>query len=64
MSTDVMKKIIVKISPLLTALFNLCMYEGVFPDILKVSRTVPIFKNGPLEDVSSYKASNTDTCFW
>lgn len=30
----------------LTALFNVCIAEGVFPDIFKCSRVIPLFKKG------------------
>lgn len=34
---------------------NICLQSGVFPGVLKVSRTVPIFKKGDPTSISSYR---------
>ena len=39
----VIKSIADIISPCLSCLFNNCLVEGKFPDILKIARVVPIF---------------------
>lgn len=55
MSAVFLKRIITIMAPTLTYLFNLCLEEGTFPDVLKLNKTVPIFKKGPKDSVSSYR---------
>ena len=43
------------ISPILKELFNQCIYQGTFPDILKIAEIVPIFKSGFTELYSNYR---------
>ena len=43
------------ISPTVAALLNNCMYAGVFPDILKIARVVPLHKAGNRNDISNYR---------
>lgn len=42
------------ISPL-TILFNQCLRENVFPDILKISKVVPIPKGGAMDEETNYR---------
>ena len=44
-----------EISVPMSHIFNLSIKEGIFPDCLKVSKTVPIFKNGDHLDVNNYR---------
>ena len=37
----------------LTDVVNKCLEEGLFPEQLKISKIVPIYKKGELEDPSS-----------
>ena len=39
----------------LALLFNLSFSSGVFPDLLKISKTIPIFKKGSRLQVSNYR---------
>ncbi|XP_046684790.1 uncharacterized protein LOC124370547 [Homalodisca vitripennis] len=55
MSVDVLRRVIYSIAPALTDLINLCLSEGVFPEVLKASRTVPVYKKGPQNEVSSFR---------
>ena len=43
------------ISPTIATLFNNCMYAGVFPDILKIARVVPIYKAGNRNEINNYR---------
>lgn len=55
MSTIVLKHVGDVIAAPLAAVINTCLHHGVFPDVLKVSRTVPIFKKGDPELVLNYR---------
>lgn len=39
----------------LTFIFNLSMEEGVFPESLKISKVIPIFKQGNASDMNNYR---------
>lgn len=39
----------------LTHLANACFEEGIFPDVFKVTRVVPIFKKGNVEEIDNYR---------
>ena len=39
----------------LTILFNLCVEEGSFPDILKIACVTPLYKKGNSEEPSNYR---------
>ena len=43
------------ISPTLAVLLNNCMMSGVFPDILKIARVIPLYKEGDKNDMSNYR---------
>ena len=47
------------ISPHLSKLYNHYMTEGIFPDILKVGKISPIFKNGNREFIENYRPVST-----
>lgn len=54
-SVNLIKHVIDIIAPLLSHLINGCLDFGVFPDVLKVSRTVPVFKKGSCTELASYR---------
>ncbi|XP_054289739.1 uncharacterized protein LOC129005016 [Macrosteles quadrilineatus] len=54
-SCSILKGIIHLICTPLTKLVNLCLLKGSFPDVLKVARTIPIFKKGDPSDPSNYR---------
>ena len=43
------------ISPIISDLFNLCVIKGVFPDCLKVSEIIPVFKKGDKNNPTNYR---------
>jgi hypothetical protein len=43
------------IEPVLTKTINQSMREGVFPDSLKISKIIPIFKGGDAGHVKNYR---------
>lgn len=51
----VLKSIAEEIVEPLTVCLNKCIREGIFPTPLKLSRVVPIFKKGDMENPSSYR---------
>ena len=55
MSPRVLKLFRGKLSPTLDILFNNCMYSGVFPDVLKIARVIPLFKSGDQNDITNYR---------
>jgi hypothetical protein len=54
-SMSLLKKISVNIFVPLSHIFNLSIQQGIFPDKLKISRTVPIFKSGNAELCDNYR---------
>ena len=45
------------IASILTKLYNICISEGSFPNILKLSQIIPIYKKGPKNLCSNYRPS-------
>jgi hypothetical protein len=43
------------LAPVLTRLFNNCMFSGVFPSELKIAKVIPLFKNGKQHLLSNYR---------
>lgn len=50
-----LKLIIDIIAPILTSNFNDCLYRGEFPDILKETVIIPIFKDGDRRKCNNYR---------
>ena len=44
----ILKKTIYVISPILEYLFNLSIFKGKCPNILNISKVIPLFKNGSI----------------
>ena len=55
----ILKKISHVISPLLADIFNHSIDSGIFPDKLKMGRVVPLYKDGPISNVSNYRPITT-----
>lgn len=55
LSVKSISAIIDSIAPLLSTLFNNCIETGVFPDLMKISKVVPIYKSGTKTDPSNYR---------
>ena len=43
------------ISPILCKIFNKCVTLGIFPDVLKIARVVPIYKGGDELQLTNYR---------
>jgi len=43
------------IAPILTKLYNRCIIEGHFPDVLKIAEVKPLHKAGPKNKCSNYR---------
>lgn len=54
-SVTILKSIIYTIAPYLAVIFNDCIAEGIFPDLMKFSKIIPLFKSGNKEDPSNYR---------
>ena len=55
MSIKVCTSIIETIAPYLALIFNLCVDQGVFPDLMKYSKVIPLFKSGDSKDTNNYR---------
>ena len=49
------KKISIEISPILSYLFNRVFSEGVFPNILKIAKVIPLFKKSDKSKPENYR---------
>ena len=49
-----MKFITTVVAPILTDMFNCCIQEGTYPDILKFAPIIPVYKKGDKEKCSNY----------
>ena len=55
MSIGVCTSIVETIAPYLALIFNLCVDQGVFPDLMKYSKVIPLFKSGDSQDSNNYR---------
>jgi len=62
-SPRVVKEVFDIIEYPLLIIFNLSFNNGVFPDLLKLARVVPIFKEGDISKLSNYRPISILTCF-
>ncbi|KAA5569769.1 reverse transcriptase family protein, partial [Pseudomonas aeruginosa] len=54
-SVKVLKSVIDIIASHLVSIFNDCIKCGVFPDLMKHSKVIPLFKSGSTDDPSNYR---------
>ena len=50
------------IAPVLTVMFNKCMSQGKMPNFWKSSIVIPIYKQGPRENVTNYRPISLLSC--
>ena len=43
------------LSPIISVIFNNCMYSGIFPASLKIAKLISIFKAGDINEISNYR---------
>jgi hypothetical protein len=43
------------VSPIIASLINSSLSQGIFPDVLKTSRVIPIYKAGGRDKVINYR---------
>lgn len=55
LSSNLIKQVIDCIVHPLTFCINNCLVRGIFPDVLKVSRVVPVYKKGPRDCPENYR---------
>lgn len=55
LSVKVISSIIDCIAPNLACIFNKCIDSGVFPDLMKHSKVIPLFKVGNTSDPTNYR---------
>jgi hypothetical protein len=54
-STSVIKAIIYEIAPHMAFIFNKCVDDGAFPDLMKCSKLIPLFKSGDKSNPSNFR---------
>ena len=54
-SNKILKYIKHKINKLLVLVLNQMLYTGIFPNALKISKTIPLFKMGDVSNMSNYR---------
>lgn len=55
MSVKICSSVISTLAPYLACIFNECVDEGIFPDLMKHSKVIPLFKAGDKEDPSNFR---------
>lgn len=55
LSTKAIASIIENIAPFLALIFNCCITDGIFPDLMKMSKIIPIYKSGCSKNPSNYR---------
>lgn len=51
----IIKHVIELVSPVISSLFNQSISLGIFPEILKLARVLPLFKSGSLDNLTNYR---------
>ena len=54
-SVKLISHIIDAVAPHLATIFNNCIEYGVFPDLMKFSKVIPIFKSGSTSDLNNFR---------
>ncbi len=62
-SAKVIQKYSDRFVPIIVKLINECLNQNVFPDILKISKITPIFKNGDILNVDNFRPIATLSTF-
>lgn len=55
LSVKTISSIIDVVAPFLADIFNLCIESGTFPDLMKLSKVIPLFKAGDRENSNDYR---------
>lgn len=55
LSVYIISSIIKSIAPFLAIVFNSCVASGVFPDLMKLSKVIPLFKSGSTTDPTNFR---------
>ena len=50
-----LKLVTTVVAPILTDMFNCCIQEGTYPDIIKTAQIIPIYKKSDKEKCSNYR---------
>ena len=59
---EIIRQLGVVIAPLISDIFNECIHLDVFPDLLKIAKVVPMFKDGDKTDPSNYRPISLLSC--
>ena len=54
-SVEILRSIVSVIAPHLALIFNECLVKGQFPNLMKYSKIVPLFKSGERSDPSNFR---------
>lgn len=55
MSVRVISSVVDILAPYLSNIFNTCIKVGVFPDLMKISKVVPLFKTGCKSSLNNFR---------
>ena len=55
----ILQLVINLIAPFLSRIFNECIVSGIYPDVLKIARVVPLYKSGDPYSPSNYRPIST-----
>lgn len=54
-STDLLQHVVLPISAPLTHIFNLSIQKGIFPDVFKMAKVIPIFKSNDKKNMANHR---------
>ncbi|XP_045463813.1 uncharacterized protein LOC123673371 [Harmonia axyridis] len=55
MNVVLMKRIYPRIAKVMCDMFNQCLEQGIFPEVLKFARVIPVYKNGKEDECTNYR---------